>query len=167
MSWAVGHDPNWHRDVGYGVPAQCDHPDCREDIHRGLAYLCGDDIYGGEHGCGLFFCTRHGGGTICERCESGQAPFEPTLDTDEWINHKLTDPSWEQWRNECTDQVRATQWQRCYKAALEVYMPEGATIFMGHMHPRLDGRSPDECIRAGDADRVIALLDALAEGTFS
>ena len=27
MSWAVGYDENWKRDVGYGVPSYCDHPD--------------------------------------------------------------------------------------------------------------------------------------------
>jgi hypothetical protein len=24
-----------------------------------LAYVCGGDVYGGEHGCGRFFCYDH------------------------------------------------------------------------------------------------------------
>lgn len=40
MSWAVGYDTNWHRDIGYGVPAECDHPECTERIDRGLGYVC-------------------------------------------------------------------------------------------------------------------------------
>lgn len=100
MSWAVGYDPNWHRDVGYGVPAICDRPDCEEQIDRGLSWVCGDEVYGGEDGCGLFFCDSHGGGTLCERCENGLPPFDPKPDTDEWINHKMTDPTWAEWRAE-------------------------------------------------------------------
>src|SRR5690606_23075125 len=53
MGWAVGYDSNWNRDIGYGVPTTCDHPGCNEKIDRGLSYVCGDEPYGGEHGCGL------------------------------------------------------------------------------------------------------------------
>ena len=28
MSWAVGYDSKWQRDIGYGVPSICDHPKC-------------------------------------------------------------------------------------------------------------------------------------------
>ena len=28
MGWAIGYDSNWGRDIGYGVIAYCDHPDC-------------------------------------------------------------------------------------------------------------------------------------------
>lgn len=28
MGWSVGYDDNWKRDIGYGVPALCDYPDC-------------------------------------------------------------------------------------------------------------------------------------------
>lgn len=59
MGWAVGYDPNWQRDIGYGVPAVCDHPGCDKEIDRGLGFVCGGDVYGGEHGCGLFFCGEH------------------------------------------------------------------------------------------------------------
>lgn len=59
MGWEIGYDPSWGRDVGYGVPAECDHPDCNAQIDRGLAYVCGGEPYGGELGCGLFFCASH------------------------------------------------------------------------------------------------------------
>lgn len=103
MSWAVGEFEG--RDIGYGVPAICDHPDCDERIDRGLGYVCADGaVYGGDDGCGRFFCMEHGGGSQCERCAAGQPPFEPSPDTAEWITHKQTDPSWAEWR--AAQQVR-------------------------------------------------------------
>lgn len=99
MGWAVGEYEG--RDIGYGVPATCDHPGCGKSIDRGLGYVCANgEIYGGEEGCGRFFCGRHGGASMCERCASGGPPFDPTPDVPLWINHKLTDPSWQQWRDE-------------------------------------------------------------------
>jgi len=111
MGWAIGYDTTWNRDIGYGVPAICDHPDCDEEIDRGLSYVCADnEPYGGEHGCGLYFCSEHmvyhkdeetgDGFYCCERCAAGKEPFEPKPDTEEWINHKMTDPSWAKWREE-------------------------------------------------------------------
>lgn len=64
MSWAVGYDAKWHRDIGYGVPATCDYPGCAAEIDRGLGYVCAGEPYGGEHGCGLYFCDAHGGGIL-------------------------------------------------------------------------------------------------------
>lgn len=102
MGWAVGEFKG--RDIGYGVPAICDHPGCGTEIDRGLAYVCGGEPYGGEDGCGLFFCDEHLGYTEdvaaqrCERCCKGEPAFDPTPDTPEWINHKETDPSWAEWR---------------------------------------------------------------------
>lgn len=105
MSWAVGFDHNWRRDIGYGVPATCDHPDCNERIDRGLAYVCGGEPWGGEHGCGLFFCSQHRtigakGLFVCERCDAGASPFQPKPDHPEWLEWKLTDESWAAWRAE-------------------------------------------------------------------
>jgi hypothetical protein len=98
MSWAVGFDSHWNRDIGYGVPATCDFPGCGAAIDRGLAYVCGGEPYGGEDGCGLFFCEEHllmgAERQQCERCLGGKPPFEATLDTAEWIAWKLTDDSW-------------------------------------------------------------------------
>lgn len=116
MSWAVGYDERWQRDIGYGVPATCDHPGCGAKIDRGLAYVCGGEPYGGEHGCGLFFCDAHmllplDGKIIqqCERCAAGKDPFEPTPDVPQWIVHKLTHESWAQWRAENPEEVAALQ----------------------------------------------------------
>ena len=132
MSWAIGYDRNWKRDVGYGVPAKCDHPDCDAQIHRGMAYVCGNDVYGGEHGCGLFFCETHqtfaytpegyellddAGNDLpwmCERCVERHEhpdrevdPFDAKPDVPEWINWKLTDESWQEWRSENPAEVIA------------------------------------------------------------
>lgn len=102
MGWSIGFDTKWNRDIGYGVPATCDHPGCGAQIDRGLSYVCGGDPYGGEHGCGLYFCGRHLSGCpqVCDRCEAGADPYVPTADVAEWTHHKQTDPSWAQWRAE-------------------------------------------------------------------
>lgn len=109
MGWQVGYDSNWKRDVGYGVPAICDRPGCGEAIDRGLSYVCGGEPYGGDHGCGLYFCGEHLLGSrkdgdrlvwVCGRCDKNRPPYEPTPDTTEWLRWKLTDESWERWRQE-------------------------------------------------------------------
>lgn len=118
MGWAVGYDDDRNRDVGYGVPAVCDHPGCAAEIDRGLGYRCGgthnlthDDI-----GCGLFFCYDHlwwksyddreTSASVCARCVQGEDPFEEwSPDTPEWVTWKLTDESWMDWRGENPDEV--------------------------------------------------------------
>jgi hypothetical protein len=109
MSWAVGHDHKWDRDIGYGVPAICDHPDCSEEIDRGLSYVCGSDPYGGDRGCGLYFCRKHLlmpasdklPGQLCERCYPRiKKPFAAKQDVYQWLRWKLRDESWELWRTE-------------------------------------------------------------------
>ena len=101
MSWAVGYDERWQRDIGYGVPAECDYPDCHEKIDRGLSYVCGNEPYGGEEGCGLYFCGKHllsWVSPLCIRCANNEEPFTPKPDLEEWTHHKMTDPSWAEWR---------------------------------------------------------------------
>jgi hypothetical protein len=105
MGWSIGFDSNWNRDIGYGVPATCDHPDCTAKIDRGLAHVCGGEPYGGERGCGLYFCGRHMtcsafGPQLCDRCATRRKPFDAKPDHPAWIEWKLTDDSWEQWRDE-------------------------------------------------------------------
>lgn len=112
MGWAVGYDDNWQRDIGYGVPCKCDHPDCNSTIHRGLAYVCGGEPHGGEEGCGLYFCSKHlwvGAKLrqVCERCAEGKEPFTPKPDVRRWIKHKLTDKTWQPWRDENPKEVAA------------------------------------------------------------
>lgn len=109
MGYSIGWDENWKRDVGYGVPAYCDHPDCNEVIDRGLAYVCGADIGGGDRGCGLHFCYKHlripvgknMPDQLCERCYPRiKKPFDAKPDHPEWVEFKETDESWAQWRKE-------------------------------------------------------------------
>lgn len=118
MSWSVGYDERWKRDIGYGVPATCDHPGCGVEIDRGLSFVCGGQPYGGDHGCGLYFCMQHrrtAGAVrehaeLCQRCYArvgrfNRPPFAPTPDRPEWIAHKLTDESWSRWRKENPEAV--------------------------------------------------------------
>lgn len=101
MGWSVGYDDKWQRDIGYGVPAVCDHPACNEEIDRGLGHVCGGEPYGGEDGCGLYFCGEHLYPTKCNRCHEHKEPYEPKPDTQEWRDWKRTDESWSKWRQEC------------------------------------------------------------------
>jgi hypothetical protein len=108
MGWSIGYDTTWKRDIGYGVPATCDHPGCGAEIDRGLSYVCGGEPYGGDKGCGLYFCERHQQGRYqrCMRCAKYRTnKFTPTPDVAEWINHKLTDESWARWRAESPKEV--------------------------------------------------------------
>ncbi len=62
MGWSHGVDTNrkeGDQDIGYGVAADCDEAECAVEIDRGLGYICGGDPYGGESGCGRFFCAGH------------------------------------------------------------------------------------------------------------
>ena len=61
MGWSIGYDEKWARDIGYGVPAVCDHPDCDARIDRGLSYVCCNQEPRGGEGCGLYFCEKHKG----------------------------------------------------------------------------------------------------------
>ena len=131
MGWSLGFDHSWQRDVGYGVPAFCDHPGCGKEIDRGLAHLCGDDLFGGERGCGLYFCAEHlwmprdisVKGWQCERCrdfdwqgEEQLTPFDPSPEHWRWMHWKLTDDDWASWRNTHPHVVQA------YRIAL---LPKG------------------------------------------
>jgi hypothetical protein len=110
VSWAVGYDEHWKRDIGYGVVAFCDHPKCERTIDRGLAYVCGGEPYGGEKGCGLYFCPEHLSGyySRCPRCRNYKPPYVRIKpEHPRWIAHKLTDESWAGWRTENPDEVAA------------------------------------------------------------
>jgi hypothetical protein len=103
MGWEIGFDEQWKRDIGYGVPSICDHPDCSEKIDRGLSYVCGGDAYGGARGCGLYFCYKHllihaRLPQLCARCSARRSAFTPKPDLPEWTEFKETDPSWAEWR---------------------------------------------------------------------
>lgn len=101
MGWSIGYDTTWDRDIGYGVPAYCDYPTCEAEIHRGLSYVCGGEPYGGDRGCGLYFCGEHlDTDTLCKRCRKGKQPYDKKPEHPRWEEFKMTDPSWEEWRKE-------------------------------------------------------------------
>ena len=104
MGWSLGYDSrHGGRDIGYGVPAYCDHPQCWAEIDRGLGCVCGSDAYGGERGCGLYFCGHHLSGfqpQLCPRCRNRKKPYAAKVDHPDWKHHKRTDPSWQKWRAE-------------------------------------------------------------------
>lgn len=120
MGYSIYYDSRRNRDLGYGVPAICDHPDCSEEIDRGLSYVCGGEPYtGGEHGCGLYFCSDHLQYheafddpedkecccRVCERCAQIKSEFSPKPDTKYWMRWKMKHKSWKEWRDENPDEV--------------------------------------------------------------
>jgi hypothetical protein len=115
MGWAIGYDEHWKRDIGYGVPAYCDHPGCKKEIDRGISFVCGGEPEGGEQGCGLFICGehQHSNGAcyqLCRHCaDKRRRKLTPSADHPEWVHHKLTDESWQQWRDENPGEVLAMQ----------------------------------------------------------
>jgi len=116
MGWSIGYDNNWKRDIGYGVPSICDHPKCNNEIDRGLSYVCGSELYGEDFGCGLYFCGEHLMYRklryskmlirICPRCYKYRKPYDPKPDTNEWLEWKLKDSSWKEWRKNNPDEVK-------------------------------------------------------------
>jgi hypothetical protein len=104
MGWSIGIGKDG-RDIGYGVPALCDHSSCDKRIDRGLSYVCGINTDGEDRGCGLHFCADHlrysaRFGQLCFRCwPKSRTPFTRKPDTREWVEHKLTDESWQRWRD--------------------------------------------------------------------
>lgn len=111
MGWSVGYGDNWKRDIGYGVPAYCDYPGCDQLIDRGLTHVCGGQPYGEPRGCGLYFCRKHLHEysklpPLCDRCAPRiRKPYPAKPDHPSWIYHKLTDPSWEAWRDDNPKEV--------------------------------------------------------------
>lgn len=109
MGWSLGYDSSWQRDIGYGVTAYCDHPKCTKEIDRGLGYVCGGEPYGGEKGCGLYFCGEHLRGYQPQRCPKcaryDHKAYKPKPEHPDWVKHKLTHESWAEWRKNNPAQV--------------------------------------------------------------
>jgi len=123
--YSIGH----HRFGGYGVPAICEHPDCNEKIDRGIPYACGGEPFS-ERGCDRYFCSKHReyeafdengekcsheedcdceAVELCERCARGEEPFPYKPEDPEWVEHLLTDESWQEWRDENPEEVKELQ----------------------------------------------------------
>lgn len=124
---------------GYGVPAYCEHPDCNEEIDRGMAFACGEEPFMTELGCDRYFCSKHRLAKgwdaekeewclhtedcnceykeICERCANVEAPFPYKEEHPDWTKHILTHESWEEWRKENPEEVkkRTMKCKWCYK----------------------------------------------------
>jgi hypothetical protein len=111
MGWAVGWDSDHGRWRGYGVPAYCDAyaKGCREEIDRGLGYVC-DAHNGGDEDDPdfeefddlthtVFVCGQH---TCADVDDANLPPEHP-----EWVEHVLTDDSWAKWREENPASVAA------------------------------------------------------------
>ena len=115
MGWSIGYDDNWERDIGYGVPAYCDHDGCGKEIDRGLSYVCcSSEPYGGEHGCGRYYCEGHQSKTWDETEEFQTCDHEAGFKSQEhpdWIAWKLKDKSWQKWRDENPEAVSVLERQ--------------------------------------------------------
>lgn len=123
--YRIHKDFDGYRFAGYGVPAICEYPDCNEEIDRGMAHACGGEP-NSERGCDRYFCEKHlifhgfnlNGERqylfVCERCDKYKDPYPYKPETKEWLEHILTDESWEIWRNDEKEKVEE------YKKQLEV-----------------------------------------------
>lgn len=142
MSWAIGFNKEQDRDVGYSVIAICDHPGCTAEITRGIGYVCCENInhrvscgaflceehrenyvYGDEvedldpedlEALNIDVDDPE----VQEAIEDGEivaCKHEHIEDKKEhagWLDHCLTDATWETWRQENPKKVQE------YKAAL-------------------------------------------------
>lgn len=113
---------------GYGVPSICEHPRCKEEIDRGMAYACGGEPFS-ERGCDRYFCEKHReynsfdengdknhcehtgecdceSVELCERCTKGKEPFPYKPEHPTWVKHLLTDKSWAKWRKNNPEKVK-------------------------------------------------------------
>lgn len=84
MGWEFCGKDSAGRQIGYGIQANCDEPDCDTMLDRGLSYVCGGMHGNGDHlghdfGCEKYFCEKHlefawpdgenkPGASYCKRC---------------------------------------------------------------------------------------------------
>lgn len=92
------HGGRWQ---GYGVPAYCDHKKCFEEIDRGMGFqheIDKEECYG-DGTPNLFVCRKH------SRANRRSVIVDLEKEHPGWLQHILTDETWEQWRNENPDLV--------------------------------------------------------------
>lgn len=136
MGYSVYFSDKNNRWQGYGVPAYCDHPGCKNEIDRGMGYVCCDNQ---DHtaSCGGFYCEEHKYLLIYQDDLENMSDEElkqlgidsreeQARDEDDgiiccahkpiefkelpsWLKHVLTDDSWEEWRNEEPESVKKYQ----------------------------------------------------------
>ncbi len=125
---------------GYGVPAICEHPDCKKEIDRGVSYACGEEPFS-EYGCDRYFCEKHLHYTyfdsreedgickheedcdcetknVCERCKKREQSFDYKPEHPTWMKHLIKDKSWSRWRKENPETVEE------FKKALTIIKAE-------------------------------------------
>ena len=89
MGYSIGYDSKWKRDIGYGVPAYCDHPGCDEEIDRGMGWQCESE----KCGCKKYYCATHLYSTKKHTHDAPPVRWHP-----DWRDHVLSDASWAGWR---------------------------------------------------------------------
>ncbi|MRG98823.1 hypothetical protein GIY21_00790 [Xanthomonas sontii] len=112
MGWSIGYDEQWQRDIGYGVPAYCDHPGCDAEIDRGLGHICEDP----QCACGKFYCAQHRYDTTAHNHDAPPSREHPL-----WIEHVLTHSSWQKCRDQNPAKVAPLA------AAASASAPEGGS----------------------------------------
>ena len=91
MGWAFCGPDKDGREMGYGVEAPCDEPDCTTVIDRGLAFLCGD-MHEDERTCAKYYCGDHQ--TVSNRCERCKAiPREGAEEDEEEEDEEVEEPA--------------------------------------------------------------------------
>lgn len=89
----MGYSGYWHngRFQGYGVPAYCDYKNCREEIHRGLAYLHPENAKSRE-APSVFVCCKHKYSIL------NKIYVDLQKEHPDWLNFILNDETWDEWR---------------------------------------------------------------------
>lgn len=130
MGYSLYFSDKNNRFQGYNMHAYCDHPGCKNEIDRGMGYVCcGNQDH--ENSCGGFYCSEHS--ELCtlitedefegleddevqEQLEHYGLTEMPVFDEDgyfyhcqhqpiekdkehpDWLQHVLTDETWQEWR---------------------------------------------------------------------
>lgn len=101
MGWANCGTDSIGRPIGYAHEATCDHPGCAAEIHRGLAFACGDMHGDDEVSCEKYFCDEHlsswalqpyAGGRVvrvCADCAAALKEASWVYDEEEGYLHQL------------------------------------------------------------------------------
>lgn len=83
MSWARGIRDDG-KEAGYDIDDVCGHPECQEEIDRGISFTCGGVEYlHSGYGCGEWFCPNHlefgTHGFLCYTCIQAEEDIEDWL----------------------------------------------------------------------------------------
>jgi hypothetical protein len=78
MGWGDCGTDSKGRPIGYNYVGTCDHPECNEEVNRGLGCVCGGMHGEDEYSCEGYFCGEH---LWCFSYEDTTEEFEdPNLD---------------------------------------------------------------------------------------